>query len=378
MGPASMFDPAMSDQDQRRFNPRIESMRGIAALTVAAMHVTSSLVEDIPTRGSLDLLGLPLIKALSNGYGAVVAFFVISGFVLARSLDRNFSARRFFRGRVFRLFPAAITTIGLFAGLFWVWGFVVYRGASYAPLNILANMAMLRADIDAVMWSMKAELAATPLIFVCVWLHRRSGPRPVIATAIVLFGLAFVGQYSKLIGDDTNLAPLFAFPVGILVLFKGEAIARRLRPGAALLATLGSVAVFCACSFFKPSGTWVLLVQCLSAATLVMLIAYRSEVPLLAVLDTRIVRFYGRISYSFYLLHPLTFWATGQFTAWLLNGVDGLPGERGRRHLCSVFGRGGDPARLCVLAFCGIAGDDRRASPKAITVDGPLLVSGKI
>ena len=42
-------------------------MRGIAALTVAAMHATSSLVEGMPTRGSLDLWGLPLINALSNG-----------------------------------------------------------------------------------------------------------------------------------------------------------------------------------------------------------------------------------------------------------------------------------------------------------------------
>ncbi len=270
-------------------------------------------------------MGLPLIKALSNGYGAVVAFFVISGFVLARSLDRNFSASRFARGRIFRLFPAAIMTIGLFAALFYGFDFVVYRGASYAPLDILANMAMLRADIDRVMWSMKAELAATPLIFACVWLFRRRGTPALIATAVVLFGLAFIGQYSKLIGDDTNLALLFAFPVGILVHFKGEAMARQLRPAAALLGVVGSVAVFCACAFFKPSGTWALLVQCLSAATLVMLIAYRSEVPLLTVLDARIVRFYGRISYSFYLLHPLTFWTTGQLTAWLLNGVDGLP-----------------------------------------------------
>ena len=271
-------------------------MRGIAALTVAAMHVTSSLVEGIPMRGSLDSWGLSLIKALSNGYGAVVAFFVISGFVLARSLDRNFSAARFVRGRVLRLFPAAITTIGVFAALFYAFDFVVHRGASYEPLNILANMAMLRTDIDRVMWSMKAELAATPLIFACVWLYRRLGARAVLATAVVLFGLAFVGQYSQLIGEDTNLAPLFAFPIGILVHFKGETIARRLPPGAAVLGTLGSVAVFCACSFLKPSGTWTLLLQCLSAATLVMLIAYRPEVRLLAVLDASIVRFYGRIS----------------------------------------------------------------------------------
>jgi peptidoglycan/LPS O-acetylase OafA/YrhL len=365
----------MSGQDQRRFNPRIESMRGIAALTVAAMHVTASLVEDIPTRGSLDLVGLPLIKALSNGYGAVVAFFVISGFVLARSLDRNFSASRFLRGRVFRLFPAAITTVGLFAALFYAFDFVVYRGASYAPLNILANM--LHADIDVVMWSMKAELAATPLIFVCVWLFRRLGARAVIATAIVLFALAFVGQYSQSIGEDTNLALLFAFPVGILVHFKGEAIARRLRPGAAVLGTLGSVAVFCACSFFKPSGTWTLLVQCLSAATLVMLIAYRPEVPLLAVLDARIVRFYGRISYSFYLLHPLTFWATGQLTAWLLNGVDGLP-VTVVAVTCVLFSVAAvTPLAYVSWRFVEWPAMNSRSSSKAIAIDGSLLVPGK-
>jgi len=249
-----------------------------------------------PAASISGLRALPLIKALSNGYGAVVAFFVISGFVLARSLDRNFSLSRFLRGRILRLFPAAITTIGLFALLFYGFGVVVYRGASYEPLNILANMAMLRTDIDPVMWSMKAELAATPLIFACVWVHRRYGARAVMAIAVVLFALAFVGQYSQFIGDDTNLALLFAFPVGILVHFNGEAIARRLPPAAAVLGTLGSVAVFCACAFFKPSGTWTLLVQWLSAATLVMLIAYRPEVRLLAVLDASIVRFYGRIS----------------------------------------------------------------------------------
>jgi peptidoglycan/LPS O-acetylase OafA/YrhL len=298
--------------------------------------------------------------------------------VLARSLDRNFSASRFLRGRIFRLFPAAITTVGLFAALFYAFGFVVDRGAAYAPLNILANMAMLHADIDVVMWSMKAELAATPLILVCVWLYRRLGAGTVIAMAVVLFALAFVGQYSQSIGEDTNLAPLFAFPVGILVHFKGETVARRLRPRAALLGILGSVAVFCGCAFFKPSGTWTLLVQCLSAATLVMLIAYRPEVPLLAVLDARIVRFYGRISYSFYLLHPLTFWATGQLTAWLLNGVDGLP-LTVVAVSCVLFSVVAvTPLAYASWRFVELPAMNRRWSPNAIAVDGPLLVSGKV
>ena len=84
-------------------------MRGIAALTVALMHVSSSFV-DLPGHSAPDRAGLFVIQALSNGYGAVVAFFVISGFVLARSLDRNFDIVRFVTARVLRLYPAAITT----------------------------------------------------------------------------------------------------------------------------------------------------------------------------------------------------------------------------------------------------------------------------
>jgi peptidoglycan/LPS O-acetylase OafA/YrhL len=314
----------MLSTSPRGFIPRIESVRGIAALTVAAMHVTSSWVDG-PARGSFDAAALFLIKALTNGYGAVVAFFVISGFVLARSLDGNFGAWRFIRGRIFRLFPAAITTIGIFAALFYAFGFQQYHGASFAPLNILANMLMLRADIDAVMWSMKAELAATPLILLCVWLYRQHGARSVIAIVIVLLGLSFVGQYSRGIGDDTNLAPLYAFPVGILLHFRGRALCEKLPSAAVVICALISVAVFCGCSFFKPTGTWALLVQCVTSAVFVGLVAYRGDIALFALLDRPVVRFYGKISYSFYLLHPLTLWSAGWLSQRLIGQFDSLP-----------------------------------------------------
>lgn len=290
-------------------------MRGIAALTVALMHVSSSWAgqpfKDLPGRDLLDKLALFAIHALSNGYGAVVAFFVISGFVLARSLDRTFDIPRFAIARLFRLYPAAIATVAVFAAVYYGFGFSLYEKASFEPLNVLANMLILRADIDVVMWSLKAEVAATPLIILCVWLFRRYGRWPVVAMAVVLFGLSFVGEFTKSIGHDTNLAPIFAFPVGILVHFKGRDMAVRLTPVAVLLGAIASVAMFCACSFFKPTGNWTLLVQCLSSATLVMLIAYRPEARIFAPLDLALVRFYGRISYSFYLLHPLALWSAG-------------------------------------------------------------------
>jgi len=314
----------MSGPEQRRFLPRIESLRGIAALTVAALHVTSSWVDE-PSRGAVDALLLQAIKALTNGWGAVVAFFIISGFVLARSLDRDFSAVRFARARIFRLFPAAITTVGIFAVLFYGFGFSLYEGASFRPLNVAANMLMLHADIDRVMWSMKAELAASPLIFLCVWLYRRYGARPLIAIAAVLFGLSFVGQYCHAIGDDTNLAPLYAFPVGILLHFRGAPLAQRLKPRTVTLGALAAVAAFCACSFFKPVGTLAMLVECLSAAVLVLLVAYRAEAVIFAPLDLPVVRFYGKISYSFYLLHPLSLWTAARLTAYLFGQFGSLP-----------------------------------------------------
>ncbi len=303
-------------------------MRGIAALTVALMHVSNSWTAfafaELPGRNLLDRVGLSAIHALSNGYGAVVAFFVISGFVLARSLDRNFEITRFVTARVFRLYPAAILTVAIFAAIYYGFGFTVYEKASFAPLNILANMLMVRVDIDLVMWSMKAELAATPLIILCVWLFLRYGARPLIAIAVVLFGLAFVGQFSRALGDDTNLAPLFAFPVGILVHFRGRELAEKLTPLAVTLLAIASVAIFCACSFFKPTGTWTLLVQCLSAATLVMVIAWR-EAAIFKPLDLAIVRFYGRISYSFYLLHPLTLWIAAWLTIYAIQQFEDVP-----------------------------------------------------
>jgi peptidoglycan/LPS O-acetylase OafA/YrhL len=361
----------------RGFLPRIESVRGVAALAVALMHVTSSFVDG-PSRGSLDGAGLFLIKALSNGYGAVVAFFVISGFVLARSLDRNFAVARFLRARIFRLFPAAITTILIFTAVFYTSGFNLYRDASYGPLNILANMLMLRINIDAVMWSMKAELAATPLIILCAWLCRQYGARPVIAIAVVLFGLSFAGQYSHALGDDTNLAPLYAFPVGVLLHFRGRALCEKLSPAAVTLGALTSVVLFCGCSFFKPVGTFTLLVQCVTAAVLVGLVAYRGEAVLFTVLDHAIVRFYGKISYSFYLLHPLALWSAGWVIVALMKQFESLPVS-----LILVVAFVYSVVAITPLAYASWRfvewpAMNRRPAPAKPQYDQPVAVSGDI
>ena len=49
----------------------------------------------------------------------------------------------------------------------------------------------------------------------------------------------------------------------------------------------------------------IILLECLSAATLIGLIAWHPASSLFKPLDFAPVRFYGRISYSFYLIHSL-------------------------------------------------------------------------
>jgi len=177
----------------------------------------------------------------------------------------------------------------------------MYEG-DFSPTNIILNMLMVRTDINAVMWSMKVECFATPLILFCTWLARTKDARwlwPMIGT---LFALSFWGPYVHALGDATNLAPLYAFVFGVLVQYYGKHFSH-IRPSPAVLLTILSVLVFFFCGTRKQTAP-ILLLECISAALLVALIAWRS-VRLHAQLDSEVVRFYGKISYSFYLLHVL-------------------------------------------------------------------------
>lgn len=278
-------------------------MRGIAALTVVAYHVRNQF-SDLPHPGWLDASVDRLLAGLSNGIGAVIAFFVISGFVLARSLDANPDPARFFRNRVFRLFPAAASTVALLTAFHYGFGLHLSSEASFDPMNVILNMLMIKSDINGVMWSMTVECFATPLIFLSVWVVQRHGVKPLWTIVGLLFALSFWGPYVHLLGGATNLAGLHAFAVGVIIHFRGAQIAAAMGPKWAGPVALLSIAIFCVCGNHHQSGI-VTMLECLSAACLVILIVEHPALTIFKALDFRIVRFYGRISYSLYLLHML-------------------------------------------------------------------------
>jgi peptidoglycan/LPS O-acetylase OafA/YrhL len=286
-----------------RFLPRIESLRGVAALTVVGYHVAPVMSASAPD-GWIDRVVYDIFSAAANGTGAVVAFFVISGFVLARSLDANPDPIRFLRNRVFRLFPAAAAVVALLAFLHWKFGIYVGIEGDFAPANVILNMLMIKSDINVPMWSMTVECAATPLILLSVWLFKNRGEQTLWALIAVLFVLSFFGQYVHLLGGFTNLTPMHAFVVGCLVHFRGARVASAIGRNRTTPVAMLSVIVFCVCGSRHQSAI-VALLECLAAAAFVTLVVWQPAAPLFRILDTRLARFFGAISYSFYLLHLL-------------------------------------------------------------------------
>jgi peptidoglycan/LPS O-acetylase OafA/YrhL len=277
----------MSATRKLAFLPRLESLRGIAAVSVVGYHVFGQFIDTNVT-----------------GMAPVVMFFVLSGFVLARSLANDPSAVDFLRHRVFRLFPAATAVVLLLTVLYFRFGFFVGYEARFDAFNVLLNAMMIRHNINGVMWSMTVECVATPLILASAWGFERWGFRPLAVLIAVLFGLSFVGPYVHLLGGFTNLAPLYAFVAGVLLHFRGKVIADRLTPSTGWLLASAGIALFCFCGSRKQTAP-IIALECVSSAVLVLLIAFQPALGLFGTLDLFIIRFYGRISYSFYLLHPI-------------------------------------------------------------------------
>lgn len=130
----------------------LDGLRGIAALLVLLFHYTARFPDFYPE-------ALPPAFSLTFGYFGVHLFFLISGFVILMSLERN-KGRGFLRSRFLRLYP-----------LFWIAVAVTYivRVAgplienTISPTEFVLNLTMLDSYIrieavDGVYWSLAYEL----------------------------------------------------------------------------------------------------------------------------------------------------------------------------------------------------------------------------
>ena len=270
------------------FLPRLEAMRGYAAVSVLAFHAC--------------MLSWDMV---ATGMAPVVVFFVLSGFLLARSLDRDPDPITFVRLRLFRLLPAAIATVLLLTLAYQSFGFYVGFLPSFAPLNVVLNALLIKSDINSVMWSLTVECVAIPVILISHALLRRHGTTPVWILATFLFAIAFWGPYVHLLGGFTNLAPLYAFVAGLLLQSGGPTLSRASQSSWAKFFAIAAFVVMGIVAVRKQTAITIAF-ETLCASVLICLAAFGPrKLAALGPLDAEIARFYGRISYSFYLLHMI-------------------------------------------------------------------------
>ena len=278
---------------------------------------------------------------IASGWAGVTLFFVLSGFVLGLAIRRmgsDISAGllRYAIRRVFRIYPAFFcSTVVLIAWLCFgaalfpeisEWMDKPYFGYHASVLNhhapltlslVIRNLLMLDASLNLVTWTLKVEMACSLLLPALHYGVRSLSASGKVLVLLALIWVACLGKCLLLLGfarteaylDGTIIKYLFLFYLGYLLPEAGPFLASKMERNFGLTAGIlivGTTLFFGASLLiFGAFRDDLRIVQGLGGTLILASILYGAPLKGLNLLDHVVVKFYGRISYSFYLLHDL-------------------------------------------------------------------------
>lgn len=258
------------------------------------------------------------VEKLNNGHARVVAFFVLSGYVVTLGLkkvrlDRN-NVIAFYAKRAFRLYPAMFlaNTLGLIyvASLHYQipvndtsqWLQERYREDRYGPLWIALSFAGLASFLVPPLWTLTIELFLSALMPIIAWLTRLKPMHYALATLATMIVAVTVGHKTPYYVGI--YLPAFMLGAGISVI--PESIGRRIRSLGAWrwFILLGSM-LTCFCARWA-LGTdyhdkWEAQLEAVAAFSMFTVLV-KSDLRVKFLLWKPTI-FLGNISFSIYLLH---------------------------------------------------------------------------
>jgi peptidoglycan/LPS O-acetylase OafA/YrhL len=274
----------------------LQSVRGLAALTVCLFHAADLTTPD----GTLFLAKTSWVRVLLDGHGAVLLFFVLSGYVLRLSLeDRAASGAtmlQFLGARLFRLYPVVVAAVLLLTPLAWL-----LLHVAYAPLAILRNALLLDTSIDGALWSLQVEAFGSLGVILAFLAERRFGRWTAWAITLALVAWSFTAP--ALNGPPQN-AMGYSFGFGYLLAITPAATRWPRAWALALLA--GALAVFYGAHAAGSVLKQILMLIEIGAATAI--VAAFASPALRGALQWPPIAGLGAISYSFYALHAAGSW----------------------------------------------------------------------
>ena len=333
-----MWRDMTPDRDPRnvRFHA-LDGIRGYAALTVIVYHCLLSLDSTLWHKyDALSILGVSNINeflskfalVIFNGDAAVVIFFILSGFVLSRTLIYDLhrfsvtSAMQAFMVRRFlRLYPAMLASL-IFAISILILVFYIFNISLsefyFRPRNFIRNALLIAPEVSGVTWSILVEFAAIPFIALFAFFVFRFGA----PAALLFIGIALVIRAVG--GFPFNYLKfhlyLICFALGV---FLSISQGIRFVSYFSKIKTIYILAIFIFISLFLSSS----LIQIVFGFVLISRFI-DDEDPLSPMLANRTSVYFGRISYGLYLFHyPLaiaaytpfavyTPWVFGDYAIW--------------------------------------------------------------
>jgi peptidoglycan/LPS O-acetylase OafA/YrhL len=308
------------------FKLGLESLRGLAALGVAWTH--GNMVFDLTSPVHYPVLG-QIREALFLGLPAgasVVLFFALSGYVLGLALIRDNSYPKFVVRRLFRIFPAlwlgvALTFIAEYLLASYLTKDDFHPHFQYSFLNgptladFFRNMVLAKVNIDLVIWSLIPEVIWSLALPAAAYIHFRTD---LIGRLALLATITIAGHYS----DQTYIQFAAAFYAGFFV--PREILSPLLtRPILAMATALTGWAALCLGNHYGIAYTPAMRETCAIGA--VLIVSGVAAAPI-KILYAAPLRFLGRVSYSFYLLHQPTLFLLAVAIMYFDAKPDSLPG----------------------------------------------------
>lgn len=297
----------------------LQSLRGVAAVAVMLGHAANYFVTPD---------WFPEAAKIFNGRAAVVLFFVLSGFVLTKSLKGNEALRppallTFYIRRFARIYPAVwvVSTLSLAYLVFLHWRFPIPDTSAFFrtrfqiermdALHIVASYAAMLAFLLPQLWSIFVEIIASfavPFIGVAAMQKGRK-LFWLFAAAALLASFTIGPKTYYLLG-----LYLVDFFIGAWLATTGRefaALNERLRPHANLIFSALCIAIcftqFLPTDYYSPVAA---LVEAAMACTMISILVHcRGEVRWL---NSKLALFIGDISYSIYLVHYLVICLIGK------------------------------------------------------------------
>jgi peptidoglycan/LPS O-acetylase OafA/YrhL len=279
----------------------VDGLRGFAALWVAAYHFYNTISE----HNRLDWIQ-PVQQFLAVGDLGVMVFFVLSGFVIACSVNRSRITGRyvgiFALRRSLRLDPTYWAVIWVTCFMAFVKGGNLGSGQNtFSATDVLLNMCYLNRLVQAptivtVGWTLCLEVQFYLVFVVTCWLAQKFlrgatsvGRQCIFLVPVTLYSLAV--HYELLPEPQSGLfvSYWYLFFLGTTTWY---VVAREISPW--WLLPQVSVAI----------GKMD-LASAIAAATAVGLLLANRFKMLGLTQNWRSVQFLGKLSYSFYLVHPL-------------------------------------------------------------------------